>query len=124
MRRPLLATVGCAALLAFGFAGCGDDSSGSTEPTGPTDLTVTAKSLRFDADSYSVKAGNDVIEYVNADGQLHTLVIEDVKDFKLKTPGRGDTDRAEVDLSPGTYTIYCDVDSHRAAGMEATLKVT
>lgn len=36
---------------------------------------------------------------------------------------RGDTTALEVNLPPGTYTVYCPVDGHRGKGMEATLVV-
>jgi uncharacterized cupredoxin-like copper-binding protein len=28
-----------------------------------------------------------------------------------------------TDVKPGTYTFYCSVDAHKAAGMEGTLTV-
>jgi uncharacterized cupredoxin-like copper-binding protein len=28
------------------------------------------------------------------------------------------------DLAPGTYTFYCTVPGHRAAGMEGTITIT
>ena len=33
-------------------------------------------------------------------------------------------DSGKVELAAGTYTIYCTIPGHRAAGMEATITVT
>lgn len=36
---------------------------------------------------------------------------------------RGDTTALEVNLAPGTYTVYCPVDGHKDKGMRRTLTV-
>lgn len=36
---------------------------------------------------------------------------------------RGDTTALEVDLKPGTYTVYCPVNGHKDKGMRTTLVV-
>jgi plastocyanin len=108
------------------LAGCGgDDGGGGGEPTGPADVVVHGNdSLKFDKESYTTQAGTRVIELVNDGGQPHTLLFDDGPDFdKLGVTGQGDTDSGSVELTPGTYTIYCDIAGHRAAGMEATLVV-
>jgi uncharacterized cupredoxin-like copper-binding protein len=35
----------------------------------------------------------------------------------------GDSGTLEVDLEPGTYTIYCPVNGHRGLGMELSVTV-
>ena len=35
----------------------------------------------------------------------------------------GDTETLTLNLPAGTYTFYCNVPGHRAAGMEGTLTV-
>ena len=35
----------------------------------------------------------------------------------------GDNGQLTVDLQPGTYTMYCPIDDHRAQGMEGTIEV-
>jgi plastocyanin len=117
-----------AAVLAI--AGCGDDddteASGSTQAP-EADLTVEAHDDDFDKDSYSVASGQVTIAYLQEDTMPHTLVIEgpdgeDLDGLELEV----DSDASDVDdvqLDPGTYTLYCDIPGHREAGMEADLVV-
>jgi plastocyanin len=109
-------------------AGCGGDDSGSAGNGGDTTADVVvhgSDALKFDKTSYTASAGTVVIELVNDGGQAHTLRFDDdsVSFKKLGVTGQGDTDQGSVDLTTGTYTIYCDIAGHRAAGMEATLVV-
>jgi plastocyanin len=111
-------------------AGCGGgDDSGDGDDGGtsaPADVVVHGNdSLKFDKDSYTATAGTIVIELINDGAQAHTLRFDgDAVDFKkLGVTKKGDSDDGSVDLTAGTYTIYCDIAGHRAAGMEATLVV-
>lgn len=112
------------------LAGCGDDDGGAGGDGGdggtPADVVVIGNDrLRFDKETYTATAGSISIELVNDGMQPHTLVFDDDDiDFeKLRVSSKGDTDRGTVELTPGTYTFYCDVVGHRSAGMEATLVV-
>jgi plastocyanin len=109
------------------FAGCGGGDDGSDGGTSsPADLVVHGNdALKFDKDSYTARAGANVIQLVNDGSQPHTLLFDDDSiDFdKLSVAGKGDADTGSVDLPAGTFTIYCDIAGHRAAGMEATLVV-
>jgi plastocyanin len=127
MRRTPLLIVAGALLAAAPLAACGgdDSSSSSTEPSGSgseSTLTVHAlNSLKFDKTEYAAKAGKIDVSYVN-DGNIgHTLLIKKVSGFKLAV---GSKDDGTVNLKPGTYTLYCDIAGHEAAGMEATLTVS
>jgi uncharacterized cupredoxin-like copper-binding protein len=42
--------------------------------------------------------------------------------FKLEVNGE-EVDKKKIDLQPGTFTIYCNVPGHEAAGMIAKLVV-
>lgn len=111
-----------AAAVAAPVAACGgsdDEASGCTPAT--SDVTVGAQDdLTFDAAGYEADAGCIEITYTNEGSQAHTLLIEGKSGFKLAV---GDTDQGTVDLPVGTYTLYCDVAGHQAAGMEADLIV-
>jgi plastocyanin len=129
--RPVARAGLAAAVIVGGFvvAGCGggDDSGGSGDGgSTPADVVVHGNdALKFDKDSYTARAGTVVIELVNDGSQPHTLLFDDdgVDFDKLTVASKGDTDSGSADLQPGTYTIYCDIAGHRAAGMEATLVV-
>lgn len=53
---------------------------------------------------------------------LHDVTIDEL-DIKVEAPG-GETVVADVSLEPGSYTYYCSVPGHRAAGMEGTIEVS
>lgn len=118
------------ALIAVLGTGCGSGDASNSDravaPEGSSDsavLEVTAHDIGFDAKTYEAAAGTLTVRYRNEGSIEHTLVIDDLAGFKLDVARRGATDETVLDLDPGTYTIYCDVPGHRAAGMEATLQV-
>ena len=96
---------------------------GFKQPAGPpvAALEVDAlPSLSFQAKEFSVPAGVIQINY-NDLGGTHTLTFSDPKlsGFQLAVPQGPKT--GKVDLKPGTYTIFCTIPGHRAAGMQATV---
>jgi plastocyanin len=124
MRRTLLCLAGAAAL-AITLTACGDsgDDSNNTASCTTSDSTVTVEAqdaLKFDSDSYEAGAGCVEITYTNAGSVAHTLLVKGKSGFKLSV---GDTDTGTIELTPGTYTLYCDIAGHEAAGMKADLTV-
>ncbi|HEX9505755.1 MAG TPA: plastocyanin/azurin family copper-binding protein [Acidimicrobiia bacterium] len=75
-----------------------------------------------DTGNYSAPSGVVKIDYGGDSG--HTLAIQDPKyaAFELGT-SPGTKHSATVLLNPGTYTIYCTVPGHEAAGMKATITI-
>lgn len=111
------------------LAACGGDdvpqsssAGGAATPNGAVE--VVAEDIGFSEDSYAATAGAVDVSYRNAGNIVHSLVIEDVQDFRLEVTANGDEDNAAVELDAGTYTLYCDVPGHRQGGMEATLEVS
>jgi plastocyanin len=128
MRRTPLTVAGAAVALAITLSACGGDDSGSTTDTtkaggdaGASSIVVKAKDqLKFDQTAYEAKAGKVDITYENTGSVAHTLLVKGKSGFKLSI---GTKDEGSLDLSPGTYTLYCDVAGHESAGMEAQLTV-
>ncbi len=103
----------------------GEASGGFKEPAGPPVATLEVDalpSLSFQAKEFSTPPGITQIQY-NDLGGTHTLLFTDPKfsGFQLAVPQGPKT--GKVDLKPGTYTIYCSIPGHRAAGMQATVNV-
>ena len=121
MRRSLL-TLAAAATIGATLVGCGgsDDTAAGCTP-GPKVEIDAQDNLKFDADSYDSTKGCVEFVYVNEGSTPHTLLIKNVKDFKLSI---GSEDKGAVELTPGTYTLYCDIAGHEDAGMIAELTVS
>lgn len=121
MRRPLL-TLAALAAASLGLAACGGTDDGASGCAPGSKLTVLAEdALTFGADAYEVSSGCVEVTYENGGSIAHTLLIKNVKGFKLAV-GRSDT--GTVQLEPGSYTLFCDVAGHESAGMVAGLTVT
>jgi plastocyanin len=107
-------------------------SSASSAPAsgGASTLTQAADpsgSLKFVKSSLTAKAGKVTIKFTNASMLPHNFTIQQDTGGSVvgATPtfSGGGTKTLSVTLKPGTYTFYCSVDGHRAAGMQGTLTV-
>lgn len=146
-QKRILSALSTAALV-VGITGCGSSShSTSTAPpaaastsapvasassAATTDaatlhLTANAKgALMFDSTKLSAKAGKVTLVLSNphTSGVPHAIAIAGpgVKQVgQVAKPGG--TSTVTVALKPGTYTYFCPVPGHAAAGMKGTLVI-
>ena len=125
MLKTIARTAAAAALIALPLAACGGGSSTGRADVSNADVKVHAlDALKFDKTEYTAHAGDITIGYIDDGSLQHDLLIDGHGGFKLTVNGRGETKAGKVTLTPGTYTIYCDVPTHREAGMQAKLIIT
>jgi len=105
-------------------------SSTSAAPAGGastiSDAADPSGTLKFMKSSLTAKAGNVTVKFTNASSLPHNFTIASSGGAVVgATPtfSGGGTKTVTVALKPGTYTFYCSVDGHRAAGMQGTLTV-
>ena len=114
-----LATAVLAGIAAFRSDGSAAADAGETE-----EVTASIELSEFAiTGDLTVDPGDLTITLTNSGTMVHNLVFEGGTRSVDVNPG--ETVVMEVgQLEPGTYTIYCDIAGHRAAGMEAFLVVT
>jgi plastocyanin len=106
-----------------GSAGGDEGQAGATSTVkieaDPTELAYTTSHLR-------TPQGSVTIEFNNPSSTSHNVVIEEADGRELASTDTisSGTATAKVSLVPGTYTYFCSVDGHEAAGMKGTLSVT
>jgi hypothetical protein len=72
----------------------------------------------------TLPAGRVAFNIENGGKEKHAFEIEgNGIEQKTNELSRGNTASLEVELKPGTYTIYCPVDGHAAKGMKKTVVV-
>src|SRR6186997_1125350 len=122
--------------LLFGLSACGGgSSSSSTTPAttgggsgggGSSTVKISADpsgALKYEQTDVSATAGSITIDFTNMSSLPHDVTIEGNGASGATDQITDSTTSTTVDLDPGTYTFFCSVDGHRAAGMEGTLTV-
>lgn len=130
-------------LIALGVSACGGSSSSSTSSSpaaseadeamstttappvaGASKVTLTADpdgQLRFVESTATATAGPIELSLANTSGVPHNVAIKDTEfETQIETSA---TATANGTLKAGTYTYYCQVPGHEAAGMVGTLTV-
>jgi len=80
--------------------------------------------LKFLASSATASAGQVTINMKNASSVPHDIAIKGNGVTEAgKVVDNGGTSTVSTSLKPGSYTFYCTVDGHEAAGMKGTLTV-
>jgi len=140
-----LAALASVALVACGGGSSSESTSTSTEAGGGGAATTTSgggggggasssvklaadqSDIAFDTNSLTAKAGNVTIDFDNPNDALgHDVCVEAEGEKELGCSNVVTGQSTTLDLKnvkPGTYTFYCSVDSHEAAGMKGTLTV-
>jgi plastocyanin len=80
--------------------------------------------LKFLASTASAKSGRVTVRMKNASSVPHDIAIKGAGVNQVgAVVSNGGTSTVATSLKPGTYTFYCSVDGHEAAGMKGTLTV-
>ena len=88
----------------------------------PSPVEITESEWTIDPKRNEVKAGEVTFVVTNMGNLEHNFVVEGVEEtIELILPQ--DTQSLAVTLSPGTYTLVCDLSGHREAGMETQITV-
>jgi plastocyanin len=137
--------------LALGISACGGSSGSSSSASSSaaasppaTSSTAAAASssgsasaslsiaadpsgaLKFTKSTLIAKAGTVTISFTNSSPLAHNLTVQQGTSGAVvgATPTfMGGTKTLTLKLKAGTYTFYCSVPGHRAAGMQGTLTV-
>lgn len=140
------------ALFALAVTGCGGDDNGD-DPTdnnpalseeqdpngeqttdsessgGGTKLSLVANpdgELKYNTTKLNAKPGNITIALTNDSSTPHDVTVSDSSDEQLgqsETVTKADTSLELNDVAAGSYTFFCSLPGHEAAGMKGTLTV-
>lgn len=139
-RRAVPLAIGSAAA-ALMLAACGSDNPADSgdplpspdETSSSTPETGNATTLKVSESDFSIKLSKSTVEpgeytfAISNDGNApHNLAISGpgVDQQVSDTFQSGKSGELAVSLEEGTYTVWCAVGTHRAQGMETTIKVT
>jgi len=105
--------------------------AGAGKPIAAQDGTLATQAdpngqLAYVADKATAPAGKLEVTFKNTSGTPHDIAFQsgtsgpELAKTEVITKGE---DKTSLDVQPGTYTFFCTVPGHRAAGMVGTLTV-
>jgi plastocyanin len=141
--RKLAWTMVLAGFASLALVACGGSSSSSTTSasTAPSSTTTQATgggakstldveadpggALKYTQSKLSAKAGQVTVDFNNPASLAHNVNIATSSGQTLGSTDTitGGKTSTTVNLKPGSYTFFCSVDGHEAAGMKGTLTV-
>jgi plastocyanin len=140
--RCLLLISALAVVLGFGAAACSLGSgrvpayreASRPQPTRPEatsgsgaspsqTLDFVAVDIKYAQPPTQAAAGKTTIVLRNEGLSIHNVTLEGLGDKPVVEARGGQTAEAAITLTPGTYTYFCSIPGHRAAGMAGTLVV-
>lgn len=87
-------------------------------------VNASKTQLKFTKSTIRVSHGKVTLIMGNPSSTQHAIAIKGRGVRKLgKTVGKNGTSRVTATLKKGTYTFFCPVDGHEAAGMKGKLIV-
>ena len=132
IRGRWIAGAAVVALLAGACGGGGSSGGADTSGGGGggggqvVEIDVAASGFAYAESTATATAGHVVIKSMNPQSTGHDISLKgngvDEKGEIVQSGGVSTIDIA--DLKPGTYTFYCSVPGHEAAGMTGTLTVS
>lgn len=113
-----------AAGLLVAAAGIGGVASTSApaRPAATVKLSADKSKLKFNKSTLRAKAGRVTLSMANPSSFPHAVAIKGKS--KGKVVKKGHTSTVTATLKKGTYTFYCPVPGHAAAGMKGKLIVS
>jgi plastocyanin len=99
--------------------------SAATEQNGTVEIDADPTGqLKFLASSATATAGSVMLRMANKSSVPHDIAITGNGVSQVgQIVSNGGTSTVTAHLAPGTYTFYCSVPGHEAAGMKGTLTV-
>jgi uncharacterized cupredoxin-like copper-binding protein len=114
-----VAVIALAVVMSIAALIAADDDATATS----TGESVMVSESEFKIDPATVPVGGS-LHVMNDGSVVHNLAIEDT-DLATADLSAGDSETLALSgLEAGSYTMFCQIPGHRAAGMEATLEVT
>lgn len=102
-------------------------TTSKTPSGGPVQLSADPSSIAFTTTSLQAQAGSVTIDFDNPNPAIpHDVCVQSSSGKQLGCSKQVMDGKAALDLknvTPGSYTFYCSVDDHEAAGMKGTLTV-
>jgi plastocyanin len=137
MRQRSLAFLILLTTMALALAACGGGGGSATTATSPAATTGggggagqtlalaadPSGALKYDKTQLEATAGDITIDLTNDSPLPHDVAVEGNGVHQTSDRVTGGSTTLSLNLKPGTYTFFCSVDGHRAAGMEGTLVV-